>query len=160
MSTSSKYSITYKSRQLVKSNIRLPGTPLGVCAINRICPCLGFIYNSLRHEESTYTVCISYYQATSPNTSLALHNVTPVDSQLLMCRFECLGCIAHVLEHLSVGAGILQSFSLELNGGQGPIYLCQLLLQPLLSLQCHYSSCKKYLYVTLQNHNIIQVSSS
>lgn len=46
-----------------------------------------------------------------------------------------LGGIAHVLEHLCVGVGILQGLPLELDGGQGAIDLRQLLLIPLLALQ-------------------------
>ena len=61
-------------------------------------------------------------------------------SQLLVGCFEGLCCVAHVLEHLCVGAGVLQGLSLELNGGKGAINLVQLLLQTLLSLQSHQGS--------------------
>lgn len=58
-----------------------------------------------------------------------------LDSQMLVCCLECLGSIAHVLKDLRVGLCILQSLSLELNGGQCAVNLLQLLLQTLFPLQ-------------------------
>ena len=52
-----------------------------------------------------------------------------------MCSLEGLGGVAHVLEDLCVGLSVLQSLSLELNGGESAINLLQLLLQSLLPLQ-------------------------
>lgn len=43
---------------------------------------------------------------------------------------------AHVPEHLGVGVRVLQGLSLELDGGQRAVDLSELLLQPLLSLEC------------------------
>ena len=63
-------------------------------------------------------------------------------SQLLMSCLEGLGCVAHVLEDLCVGAGVLQGLTLELDRGQGPVHLVQLLLQTLLPLQSHQGSWK------------------
>lgn len=45
------------------------------------------------------------------------------------------GGIAHILQDLRVGVGVLQSFPLKLDGGEGPINLGELLLQALLPLQ-------------------------
>lgn len=49
--------------------------------------------------------------------------------------FHGLGGVAHVLEHLRIGVGVLQGLSLELNGRQRAVDLRQLLLIPLLALQ-------------------------
>lgn len=54
---------------------------------------------------------------------------------VFMGRLHGLGSIAHVLEHFSVGVGVFQSLSLELNGGQRAVNLGELLLVPLLPLQ-------------------------
>lgn len=59
---------------------------------------------------------------------------------VFMCRLYGLGSIAQVLEDLSVGVGILQSFSLELYGGQSAVDLVELILVTLLSFQSHQSS--------------------
>lgn len=48
-----------------------------------------------------------------------------------------LGSVAHILQDLCVCVWVLQSFPLELNGGQCPINLGQLLLKALLPLQGH-----------------------
>lgn len=58
-----------------------------------------------------------------------------------MGRLHGLGSEAHVLEHFSVGVGVLQSFSLELDGRQGAVDLGELLLIPLLSFQSLQSRC-------------------
>lgn len=48
-----------------------------------------------------------------------------------------LGSVAHILQDLCVCVRVLQSFPLELNGGECPINLGQLLLEALLPLQGH-----------------------
>lgn len=48
-----------------------------------------------------------------------------------------LGSVAHILQDLCVCVRVLQSFPLELNGGECPIDLGQLLLEALLPLQGH-----------------------
>lgn len=48
---------------------------------------------------------------------------------------------AHILKDFSVGVGVLQGFSLVLDGGQCPIDLSQLFLIALFSLQGQQSSC-------------------
>lgn len=45
------------------------------------------------------------------------------------------GSVADVLQHLRVGVGVLQSISLELDGGQRSVDLGQLLLVTFLSFQ-------------------------
>ena len=52
-----------------------------------------------------------------------------------MDPLDGLGGVAHVLQDLRVGAGVLQRLPLELDGGQGPVDLGQLLLVALLPLQ-------------------------
>lgn len=54
-----------------------------------------------------------------------------------------LGGVAHVLEHLGVGVGVLQGLPLELDGGQRAVDLCQLLLIPLLALQRLEGGCRR-----------------
>lgn len=51
-----------------------------------------------------------------------------------------LGSIAHILQDLSVGVGVLESFSLKLDGGECAVDLGELLLQTLLPLQGLQSS--------------------
>lgn len=63
-----------------------------------------------------------------------------------MGSLQSLRSKAHVLEHLGARVGVLQGFSLELNGRQGSINLGELLLIPLLSfqsLQCRYGKDKR-----------------
>ena len=52
-----------------------------------------------------------------------------------MDPLDGLGGVAHVLQDLRVGAGVLQRLPLELDGGQGPVDLGQLLLVTFLPLQ-------------------------
>ena len=52
-----------------------------------------------------------------------------------------LGSKAHILQDFCVGVRVLQSFSLELYGGERAVDLGELLLQALLSLQGLQSSC-------------------
>lgn len=60
---------------------------------------------------------------------------------VFMGRLHGLGSEAHVLEHFSVGIGIFQSFSLELDCRQRAVDLGELLLIPLLSFQSLQSRC-------------------
>lgn len=53
-----------------------------------------------------------------------------------------LGSVADVLQHLSVGVGVLQSVSLELDSRQRSVDLGELLLVPLLSFQGLQSRCR------------------
>lgn len=55
--------------------------------------------------------------------------------QVFMGKLHGLGSEANVLEHFSVGVGVLQRVSLELDGRQRSINLGELLLVPLLSFQ-------------------------
>ena len=43
--------------------------------------------------------------------------------QMLVCCFQCLCSVAHVLKDLGVGLCILKCLPLELNGGYGTINL-------------------------------------
>lgn len=62
---------------------------------------------------------------------------------VLVSVLHGLGGEAHVLEHFCVSVGVLQSFSLILNGGQGAVDLSQLLLITLLPLQGLEGSLRK-----------------
>lgn len=59
-----------------------------------------------------------------------------VHSHVLVDALDGLGSVAHGLQDLSVGVGILQCLPLELDGGEGPVNLSELLLKALLPLQC------------------------
>lgn len=56
-------------------------------------------------------------------------------SHVFMGRLHGLGSEAHVLEHFSVGVGVLQGLPLELDSRQRAVNLGELLLIPLLSFQ-------------------------
>lgn len=75
------------------------------------------------------------------------------DSHVLVCCLHGLGGVAHVLQHLRVGVGVLQRLPLELDGGQRPVDLGQLLLVALLPLQGLERRC-----VQLEHQRIIIIS--
>lgn len=56
-------------------------------------------------------------------------------SHVVVDLLHGLGSVAHVLQDLCVGVRVLQSFPLELDGGERAIDLRELLLQALLPLQ-------------------------
>lgn len=75
-----------------------------------------------------------------------------------------LGGVAHVLQHFCVGVSVLQRLPLELDGGQRPVDLSQLLLVALFPLQGLQSRCTETNGVTeervflLRLHFILEVN--
>lgn len=60
----------------------------------------------------------------------------PGHSHVFVNGLHGLGREPHVPQHLGVGVRVLQGLPLELNGRQRAVDLSELLLKPLLSLQC------------------------
>lgn len=89
------------------------------------------IYFQIIQSESLCTVGIKM--------SAEDHKIVHV----LVSILHGLGGEAHVLEHLCVSVGILQSFSLVLDGRQSAVDLKQLLFVTLLPLQCLEGSLRK-----------------
>lgn len=58
-----------------------------------------------------------------------------------MLVLHCFSSHAHVFKDFSVGVGVLQGFSLVLDGGQRPVDLSQLFLIALFSLQGQQGGC-------------------
>lgn len=92
----------------------------------------------------TFTSILFSTQAENLNTAGSKRIAEDHKSiHVLVSVLHGLGGEAHVLEHFCVSVGILQSFSLIFDGGQGAVDLSQLLLITLLPLEGLEGSLRK-----------------
>lgn len=87
-------------------------------------------YENVTELKKMSTGCKDYSK-TRPNEDLT----KTINLHIFVRGLHGFSSKAHVFEDFCVGVGVLQSLPLELDGGQRPVNLSQLLLVPLFPLQ-------------------------